>query len=126
MIDIKMVQKLEEEALALRILREQEKQESALRTYEETRKRNIVFVEKAKKLAEKALPKMLAKFEEDVKIAIRNGIRSITVRCDIATDDDINPFIIMQVQILIMGILSLEGFICKYSSDNRNVLIVSW
>lgn len=123
MIDIKTVQKLEEEAFALRILREQEKQESALRAYEEMRKNNIVLVEKAKKLAEKALPKMLTKFEEDVKYAIRNGVRTVTIRCNIADDD---PFIVMQVQILIMGILSLEGFICKYSGDNKNVLIVGW
>jgi hypothetical protein len=125
MIEINDVDKLESDALELRLIHERRRQEAEKLSRENYRREKMELALQAQKLAEEALSKELLKIEDSIKDTIKRSTDRYvyyTYYSGNNLDNQIRGFL---YSILIPMIL-LKGFICDFDVDNNRRLKISW
>ena len=123
MIDITEVHKLEEAQIEKRIEAERTEQLNNLEYYENQRLNNIKLCEEGKREAEKRLPILLKVVEEYIKHAISRTRRDTTVDCrgSIDSRNCANSYETMHMQIMLISVLSLQGFLCSICENDVKI-----
>jgi len=124
MFDIDFVAQLENKALLDRLEAEKSRQRDDQKNHREHHAKVLLEIEAGKAEAEKEIPALLKRLQEEIAYAIQYKKYNVEFNC--GSNGYREEWKLLHIKILLCQMLPLKGLACKLSSDDFGTVIVSW
>jgi hypothetical protein len=124
MIDIDLVTQLQNKAMLVGLEKVKEREIAAQKSRRGSHTKVLQELEDGKLAAEKELPQLLAKLEDEISYAVEHKKYNVEFKCgDNGYRDE---WKLLYTKIMLCQMLPLKGLACRLSGDDSRTVIVSW